>query len=165
MTTQTSSRYIQPTRGDELFSGVLAWLARHGVSVFGTHLLVVKGRRSGEPRSTVVNVLEIDGQRYLVAPRGDTQWVRNVRAAGEAELRVGRRGQAVLTTELADDDKGPILRAYLRKWGWEVGRFFEGVDRKATDEQLAGIASGFPVFLLRNDGARRSGGRELHRHS
>ncbi len=119
------------------------------------HLLVVRGRRSGEPRSTVVNVLDIAGTRYLVAPRGDTQWVRNVRAAGAAELRVGRRGQSVTATEVADDDKGPILRAYLKRWGWEVGRFFEGLDRKASDEQLAGIAVGFPVFLLRDDSGHR----------
>jgi deazaflavin-dependent oxidoreductase (nitroreductase family) len=148
MTTPATVRYVKPTKSDERFSRVLAWLARHGVSVFGTRLLSVPGRRSGLPRTAVVNVLEVDGVRYLVAPRGDTQWVRNLRAAGSGELRVGRRGEHFTATELADADKGPVLRAYLKRWGWEVGRFFEGVDRKATDEQLTAIASGFPVFVM-----------------
>jgi deazaflavin-dependent oxidoreductase (nitroreductase family) len=148
MTTPATVRYVKPTKSDERFSRVLAWLARHGVSVFGTRLLSVPGRRSGLPRTAVVNVLEVDGVRYLVAPRGDTQWVRNLRAAGSGELRVGRRGEHFTATELADADKGPVLRAYLKRWGWEVGRFFEGVDRKATDDQLTAIASGFPVFVM-----------------
>ena len=147
MLTSTTTRYVKPTKGDELFNRTLAWLARHGVSVFGTRLLSVRGRRSGTMRTTVVNLLDVDGRRYLVAPRGETQWVRNVRAAGKAELRVGRRVETIVATELADADKGPVLRAYLKRWGWEVGRFFEGLDRKATDEQMAAVAADFPVFV------------------
>jgi deazaflavin-dependent oxidoreductase (nitroreductase family) len=143
-----TTRYIVPTRGDERFSRALGWLVRHGVSVFGARVLAVRGRRSGEIRTTVVNVLTVEGDRYLVAPRGDTQWVRNVRAAGEAELRIGRRVERVVVNELADTDKAPVLRAYLKRWGWEVGRFFEGVDRHADDATLASMAPCFPVFRL-----------------
>ena len=148
MASTTTPRYVTPTRGDELFNRIVGALVRRGVSVFGARVLVVRGRRSGAPRSTVVNLLEADGTRYLVAPRGQTQWVRNVRAAGEAELRVGRRAEAVTLRELADADKAPVLRAYLKRWGWEVGRFFEGVDRHADDATLAAMAPNFPVFEL-----------------
>jgi len=99
-------------------------------------------------RTTVVNLLDVDGQRYLVAPRGTTQWVRNIRAAGEAQLRVGRKVEDVRVEELDDDAKTPVLHAYLDRWAWEVGQFFEGVSKHPTDDELAAIAPGFPVFRL-----------------
>jgi hypothetical protein len=86
--------------------------------------------------------------QYLVAPRGVTQWVRNLRAAGTGELRVGRRVQVFRADELGDDVKAPILRTYLRKWKFEIGMFFEGVGPDATDEQLTAIAGGYPVFRI-----------------
>ena len=97
-------------------------------------------------------LLDLDGTHYLVAPRGTTEWVRNLRAAGEGELRLGRRVEAFRAEELADADKMPVLRAYLRRWGWEVGQFFEGVTKDATDAELAAIAPGFPVFAVCSDG-------------
>jgi hypothetical protein len=96
----------------------------------------------------VVNLLELDGERYLVAPRGRTQWVRNLRAAGTGDLRVGRRTQAFRADELADGDKGPVLRAYLDRWGWEVGRFFEDLGKDSDDEAVAAVAPDFPVFRV-----------------
>jgi F420H(2)-dependent quinone reductase len=99
-----------------------------------------------------VNLLTVDGQRYLVAPRGHTQWVRNLRAAGGGELRVGSKAEQFTATELADDQKPPILRAYLRRWKFEVGVFFEGVDADAPEEELREIAPGYPVFLIRGTG-------------
>ena len=88
------------------------------------------------------------GRRYLVAPRGTTQWVRNLRAAGTGELRVGRRAEAFRATEIADDDKVDVLRDYLRRWKMEVGVFFDGVDDKASDDELRAIADRHPVFLV-----------------
>jgi deazaflavin-dependent oxidoreductase (nitroreductase family) len=108
----------------------------------------VRGRKSGEWRTTPVNLLTVDGTKYLVAPRGNTQWVRNIRVVGTGELRVGRRTEAFRAAEIADPDKTPVLREYLRKWGWEVGQFFEGIDKNATDQDLAGVAGGFPVFRV-----------------
>lgn len=123
-------------------------LARMGLSVWGSRELRVRGRCSGAWRSTPVNLLVVDGERFLVAPRGTTQWVRNLRVAGSGELRVGRSTEAFVATELPDADKPPVLRPYLRRWKAEVGAFFEGVDASATDEQLAAIGPNHPVFRL-----------------
>ena len=146
----TTDRYLAPDRFTlKVMNPTVAWLARHGVSVLGSRELRIVGRKSGMVRTNVVNVLELDGRRYLVAPRGTTEWVRNLRAAGEGELRVGRRVEPFTAAELDDADKLPVLRAYLRKWAWEVGQFFEGVDKDSSDEELAAIAPGFAAFELR----------------
>jgi hypothetical protein len=109
----------------------------------------VRGRTSGEPRSTVVNLLTLDGVDHLVAPRGTTQWVRNIRAAGgEATLRLGRRVTPVRATELDDAAKVPVLRAYLEAWGWEVGKLVEGLRAGSDDDEISAAAPGFPVFVL-----------------
>ncbi|MGW4364688.1 nitroreductase family deazaflavin-dependent oxidoreductase [Nocardia takedensis] len=143
------ARYIAPTGIDPLINRIFNWLPRIGISVLGSRLLAVRGRKSGEWRTTMVNLLETeDGARYLVAPRGHTQWVKNLRAAGTGELRLGRKVEPFAATEVPDAEKVPLLRLYLRRWGWEVGKFFEGVTKDATDEQLAEIAPGFPVFRI-----------------
>ena len=142
-------RYLAPDRFTlTVMNPAVAWLARHGISLLGSRELRIVGRTSGLVRSNVVNVLELDGRRYLVAPRGTTEWVRNLRAAGHGELRIGRRVEAFAAAELDDADKLPALRAYLGKWAWEVGRLLEGVDKDSSDEELAAIAPGFPVFEL-----------------
>ena len=110
-----------------VFNRAVAALTRVGISVAGSRVLEVRGRKSGEPRRTPVNLLTLDGERYLVAPRGVTQWVRNVRARGEGRLILGRRSEAFTATEVVGDAQLPILRAYLRRWKWEVGAFFGGV--------------------------------------
>ena len=144
-----STRYIGPKGLDSLMNRFFNTLPRLGISVAGSRLLAVRGRKSGEWRTTMVNVLTAaDGARYLVAPRGHTQWVRNLRASGTGELRLGRRVETFSATEVADADKIPVLREYLKRWGWEVGRFFEGVTKDSTDDELAAIAPGFPVFAL-----------------
>ncbi|WP_433329728.1 nitroreductase/quinone reductase family protein [Spirillospora sp. CA-294931] len=143
-----ATRNIKPGRADHFFNRFTAFLARKGISVAGSRVLAVRGRTSGEWRTTPVNPLTFDGRRYLVAPRGHTQWVRNMRVARGGELRLGRKAQTFTATELPDDQKIPVLRAYLDKWAWEVGRFFEGVTKNSTDEELAAIAPGFPVFEL-----------------
>jgi deazaflavin-dependent oxidoreductase (nitroreductase family) len=144
----TDSRYVKPTKNTDFFNEVVARLTRLGISVWGSRVLSVRGRTSGEMRTTPVNLLTVDGRRYLVAPRGHTQWVRNLRVAGEGELRVGRRMERFVPTELADDDKPAILRAYLKRWKFEVGVFFDGVDAKADDAKLREIAPGYPIFEI-----------------
>ncbi len=141
-------RYIAPKHATDFFNVAVARLTRLGVSIMGSRVLSVRGRKSGELRSTPVNLLVVDGQRYLVAPRGVTQWVRNLRVAGEGELRVGKRVERFAPTELADDVKPAILRAYLKRWKWEVGVFFDGVDAKADDAKLREIAPGYPIFAI-----------------
>ncbi len=150
-TETATTRYRRPgafTR--RVFNPFVARLARWGISVKGTRILEVRGRTSGEPRSTVVNLLTLDGVDHLVAPRGTTQWVRNIRAAGgEATLRLGRRVTPVQATELDDAAKVPVIRAYLDAWGWEVGKLVEGLRAESDDDEIRAAAPGFPVFVLR----------------
>ena len=126
----------------------VARLTRAGISVWGSRELRVRGRSSGEWRTTPVNLLAVADQRYLVAPRGETQWVRNLRVAGEGELRVGRHTEAFRATELPDDEKVKVLRAYLKRWKMEVGVFFDGVSADASDSEIRRIAPNHPVFRL-----------------
>jgi deazaflavin-dependent oxidoreductase (nitroreductase family) len=122
------------------------FLTRRGVSVVGSRVLAVRGRTSGAWRTTPVNLLEHDGRRYLVSARGEGQWVRNLRAAGTGELRVGQRTEAFRGSELSDEEKVPVLRAYLKRWKFEVGAFFDGVGPDSDDAELLAIAAKHPVF-------------------
>jgi deazaflavin-dependent oxidoreductase (nitroreductase family) len=129
-----------------VFNQLVAFLTRQGISVLGSRVLAVKGRTSGQWRTTPVNLLTHDGRRYLVAPRGETQWVRNLRAVGTGELRLGRRAETFRGRELTDDEKVPVLRAYLKRWKAEVGIFFEGTGPDSGDEQIRAIAPKHPAF-------------------
>ena len=132
-----------------LFNGAVAGLTRLGVSVLGSRVLEVRGRKSGERRRTPVNLLSLGGASYLVAPRGEAQWVHNVRAAGgRLDLLLGRRRRSYVAVELDDEDKVPVLRAYLKRWKFEVGAFFDGVGPESSDGQIAAIAARYPVFSL-----------------
>ena len=143
------SRYLRPDAfTKKVFNPLVRWFTRRGISVRGSRVLEVPGRRSGELRTTPVNLLTLEGERYLVAPRGETEWVRNVRVAGWCNLRLGRRAERVVPVELADEEKPDVLRSYLRQWKWEVGQFFDGVGPDADDEQLRSIAGGYPVFRI-----------------
>ena len=144
-----STRYVEPgwfTR--TIFNPTIAWLTRAGFSVWGSRELRVRGRTSGEWRTTPVNLLSLDGERYLVAPRGQTQWVKNLLAAGEGELRVGHHTEAFRAEEVADEHKVPILRAYLARWKLEVGVFFDGASATSPDAELRRIAPDHPVFRI-----------------
>jgi len=148
-----ASRYIMPTTAvgrvvGRLFNSIVAGLTRLGVSILDSRVLYVRGRKSGEWRTTPVNLMRYAGSCYLVAPRGHTQWVRNLRAAGTGELRVGKRTEAFTASELADAEKPDILREYLKRWKIEVSVFFEGIGADATDAQLLAIAPGYPVFRI-----------------
>jgi deazaflavin-dependent oxidoreductase (nitroreductase family) len=131
-----------------VFNPLVALLTRRGISLFGSRVLEVRGRTSGQPRRTPVNLLTHEGQRYLVAPRGDTQWARNLRASGEGRLLVGSRSEQFAATELGDDEKAPVLRAYLKRWKFEVGVFFDGVGPDSSEEELRVAAPKHPVFRL-----------------
>ncbi len=149
-TTSSDVRYLAPDWFTKnVFNRLVAGCTRVGISVWGSRVLEVPGRVSGETRSTPVNVLTLGDRRYLVAPRGTTQWVLNARAAGVVDLRVGRRVEHVELVEVADADKPEILRAYLRRWKWEVGQFFDGVGPDSTAAELLAAAPKHPVFELR----------------
>ena len=134
-----------------MFNKLVAGLTKLGISVMGSRILSVRGRKSGEWRSIPVNPLTVNGQRYLIAPRGHTQWVRNLRATPEGRLQVGRRIETFRAEEIPDADKPDILRAYLVKWAWEVGAFFgDDVKKDSPTETLLRVAPGFPVFKIHN---------------
>jgi deazaflavin-dependent oxidoreductase (nitroreductase family) len=131
-----------------VFNRFVALATRAGLSVWGSRVLRVRGRKSGEWRTSPVNLLTYQDHRYLVAPRGHTQWVRNIRVSGGGELMLGRRAEPFKATEIPDDQKVPILREYLRRWKFEVGVFFGGVSAESSDEELRRIAHDHPVFRV-----------------
>ena len=145
-----ADHYIKPGFfTSRLFNPAITFLtARLGVSLKGARVLSVQGRKSGEWHRTPVNPLTLGGERYLVAPRGETQWVRNIRVSRTGRLTLGRKTETVRVEEVADTQKPPILRAYLREWGWEVGQFFGGVGADASEADLVRIAPKHPVFRI-----------------
>jgi hypothetical protein len=143
-----SERYDVPGRATRLFNDLIRRLAERGVSVQGSTAVRVRGRTSGEVRSVVVNLLTVDGRDYLVSPRGNTQWARNVRAAGEVETgprdRLRRRG----VVEVPDDAKPALLRRYLDRWYWQVKGHTGGLTPASSDGQIRAVAASIPVFEL-----------------
>ena len=133
-----------------VFNPIVAGLHKLGLSVQGSQTLAVRGRKSGEIRTNPVNPFEIEGRTYLLAPRGTTQWVRNLRVVGEGELRSGRKVRRFHATEVPDSDKLPVLRFYMDKWAWEVKGFL-GIDADAPDEELQRIAPDHPAFIVTFD--------------
>jgi deazaflavin-dependent oxidoreductase (nitroreductase family) len=131
-----------------VFNPMVALLTRLGLPLAGSRVLEVRGRKTGEPHTTPVNPLSMDGVRYLVAPRGQTHWVRNLRARREGRLLHGRRAEDFMAVEVDDDEKPPILREYLRRWKWEVGQFFGGVGPESEESELLRIAPDHPVFRI-----------------
>jgi len=131
-----------------VFNRMVAALTARGASLFGSRVLEVRGRSSGELRRTPVNLLELDGERYLVAPRGETQWARNLRVSGEGRLLAGKRSESFTAAELTDEEKAPVLRAYLKRWKFEVGVFFDGVGPDSSEQELREAAPKHPVFRI-----------------
>jgi len=131
-----------------VFNRVVALATRLGLSVWGSRVLRVRGRKSGQWRSVPVNLLVLGHERYLVAPRGETQWVRNIRVAGSGELVLGKKTEAIGVTEMPDGEKPEILRAYLKRWKAEVGVFFDGVSAASSEQELRRIAPQHPVFKI-----------------
>lgn len=149
MASAPATHHRRPGRVTRSANRLVAGLTRAGVSVLGSRVLETRGRRSGLPRRTPVNLLTIDGTGYLVSPRGETDWVRNVRAAGGSlALLVGRRREDFTATPVTGDARLPILRAYLRRWRFEVGAFFDGVGPRSSDDELRAVADRHPVFVL-----------------
>lgn len=146
---ESINRYVRPGWFTKhVFNRLVQVLTSMGISVWGSRTLRLRGRSSGEWRSNPVNLLSFDGDDYLVAPRGETQWVRNLRAAGNGELRVGRKVQSFAATELDNAEKTDVLRAYLKRWKLEVGIFFDGVSAASPITELDRIAPNHPVFRL-----------------
>lgn len=147
--TPTAQHVIRPGWfTNKVLNRTVAWFSRRGVSLAGSRVLAVRGRKSGEWRRTPVNPLSYGGAVYLVSARGHVQWTRNMRVAGGGELFHGRRGRTFTAAEVPEGERPEILRAYLKKWKWEVGAFFQGVSPDSTDEELLAAAPRHPVFRV-----------------
>ena len=143
-----STRYEEPNGAARAANAVIRWLAEMGVSIAGTRALRVRGRKSGKPRAVVINLLTVDGVDYLVSPRGNTQWARNVRAAGVVETGPRWRRRRARVSEVADAAKPELLRRYLNRWYWQVKDYVAGLTPDSTDEQFRAAAPTIPVFAL-----------------
>jgi len=139
--------YRRPSALTQLMNRVMSWLASLGLTPSRTITLEVKGRRSGERRSNVVNWVEYKGTRYLVSPRGEAEWVRNVRAAGgDALIRHGGR-RPVRLEELPPEQRAPILQLYLRQNALSTRQHF-GIAPNARLEEFERLADRHPVFRI-----------------
>ncbi len=142
-------RYERPGFFNKIVgNSLVGLLVRIGMKPAGAYLLSVRGRKSGETRTVPVNPMEHEGARYLIAPRGETEWVRNLRAAGEGVLRTGSTKEAItVQEELGDDAKPPLLREYLVRWSTATQAYFDAA-KDSPDEELRRIAPNHPVFRI-----------------
>ncbi len=143
-----STRYVQPNRAARAANTAIRWLAELGISVAGTRALRVRGRKTGKQRGVVINLLTVGGVDYVVSPRGNTQWARNVRAAGVVEMGPRWRSERTVTSEVADDVKPELLRRYLARWYWQVKGYVAGLTPASGDDELRAAAPLIPVFAL-----------------
>src|SRR5579859_4490126 len=140
------TQIYQLTPGRKLVNSLVSGLLQMGLQLGSTYLLTVKGRKSGRLFTTPVTLVEEDGQRWLVSPYGEVNWVRNARAAGEVVLTRGRRSETVSIVELSPAEAAPILKTYLKRVS--VVRPFFDVTAQAPVEAFVTEASRHPVFRL-----------------
>ncbi len=138
--------YDRPGGFVKISNGFMRWLGARGLGPKKMVQLEVKGRKSGLPRLVVVNEVTVDGQRYLVAPRGNTEWARNARVHSDAVIKRGK-AENVTLTEVPVAERAPIIQAYLRENALVTKREF-GVDPKAPIDVFEGIAEKHPVFKI-----------------
>ncbi|MCX4398428.1 nitroreductase family deazaflavin-dependent oxidoreductase [Streptomyces sp. NBC_00053] len=141
--------YLRGSALNVRMNGIVGRLARHGLSMFGSAEMSVRGRKSGQMQRVPVNPHTHEGAQYLVSARGHSQWVRNMRAAGGGELRVGRKVREFIAVEIPDDEqKSLVIRAYLERWGWQVNDYFQGVTAESSDAELLAACPDHPVFRI-----------------
>ncbi|MCV7413337.1 hypothetical protein AWC05_28495 [Mycobacterium florentinum] len=144
-----STRYEEPNRVARAGNAVIRGLADLGISIAGTRALRVRGRKTGKQRAVVINLLAIDGVDYLVSPRGNTQWARNVRAAGVVEVGPRWRRRTLQATEVDDAAKPALLKRYLDRWYWQVKGYVAGLTPDSSDDEFRAGAPSIPMFVLR----------------
>jgi deazaflavin-dependent oxidoreductase (nitroreductase family) len=139
--------FLRPTFVDRLVNRLIGLLVGLGVGLRHNYLLQVTGRRTGRLYSTPVNILDCDGRRFLVAPRGETQWVRNARSSGQLWLKKGRKRQAYRVREVANAEKPKLLKSYLNQFRTTVQRYFP-IAAGSPPEAFSDLAERYPVFEL-----------------
>ena len=145
--TSSLPAFREPTVVEKIFNRSFGFLIGFGLGPSHIHLLQVRGRKSGKLFSTPVDLLELEGHRYLVAPRGRAQWVRNAEAAGEITLKKGSTRQKFRLRPISGAEKLPILKAYLDTFKREVQRYFP-IPAGSPPESFAAIAENYPAFEL-----------------
>ena len=146
-TDATLPKFQEPSATEKFFNRTFGFLIGLGIGPAYIYLLEVRGRKSGKLYTTPVDLVDLNGKRYLVAPRGRTQWVRNAEAAGEIVLKRGSHRTTYRLRAIPDADKPPILKAYLDSFKNEVQRFFP-IQAGSPTEAFLGIASSYPAFEL-----------------
>jgi deazaflavin-dependent oxidoreductase (nitroreductase family) len=141
------SVFRQPTAVERLFNRFFGFLVGLGLGLKHNYLLQVRGRKSGKLYSTPIDLLEIADKRFLVAPRGSTQWVRNAEAAGEIALKKGSWRQSFRLRPVSDAEKPELLKAYLDRFKTTVQRYFT-VPAGSDVQAFAAIVANYPVFEL-----------------
>jgi deazaflavin-dependent oxidoreductase (nitroreductase family) len=144
--------FLKPSRTERIFNRCFAVAIGFGMGLGHNYVLEVRGRKSGRIYSAPVDLLEFEGRRYLVAPRGETNWVRNARAAGRVTLRKGRRSTEYTVREVGPAERPALLKAYLDRFALTVQRYFP-VPRESPASEFARIAERYPVFELSPAGA------------
>ncbi|MFZ0731796.1 MAG: nitroreductase/quinone reductase family protein [Candidatus Sulfotelmatobacter sp.] len=139
--------FREPTAVEKLFNRTFGFLVGLGIGPSYIYILEVRGRKSGKLYSTPVDLLELDGKRYLVAPRGRTQWVRNAEASGEITLKRGSKRQTFALRALNDVEKLPVLKAYLDNFKTAVQRYFT-IPAGSPPETFAEVSKSYPAFEL-----------------
>ena len=142
-----AASFAKPGAADRIFGRTLSFLARIGLVRGHFYVLEVRGRRSGRIISLPVDMLELDARQYLVCPRGNSNWVRNARAAGEVALVRGFRRRSYAVRELPAEARPPILKVYLDRFATEVQRFFP-IPKGSAVEAFEDLAARYPVFEL-----------------
>lgn len=156
----TDTRYVEPAGPIEgALNRAVRWFSDRGMGPAGAQTLEVTGRKTGALQRIPVNPVTVGGAEYLVSPRGLTQWVRNVRAADHVVLRSGRTVRAVTAIELdpGDDQAMAVLREYVRRWGWEIGRFLPSpLSADSADVDFRSALDTVPVFAVIPSGTAAS---------
>jgi deazaflavin-dependent oxidoreductase (nitroreductase family) len=143
----TLSSFRQPTAIERAFNKTFGFLVGMGLGFSYNYLLQVRGRKSGKIYSTPIDLLEIDDKRFLVAPRGRAQWVRNAEAAGEVTLKKGSKRDKFGLRALSDEEKPAILKAYLDRFKREVQGYFP-VAAGSPVEAFRDLVPNYPAFEL-----------------
>jgi deazaflavin-dependent oxidoreductase (nitroreductase family) len=139
--------YNRPSGLTKAMNGLFGWIAARGMGPGKTYEIEVTGRSSGEPRKVPVNIVEFEGKRYLVAPRGETEWVRNVRAAAGLAILRRKEDEDVRLTEIAEAERAPIIQKYLGENAMVTKSSF-GIEPTAPIEEFQRIAPRHPTFLV-----------------
>jgi deazaflavin-dependent oxidoreductase (nitroreductase family) len=141
-----SKFYNRPSAFTRKMNSLMGWLGGIGIGPKKMVQLTVRGRKSGRPRTVAVNIVEYEGQRYLVAPRGNTEWSRNaIAAGGEAVIKHGK-AEEVRLVEVPVSERAPVIQKYVKETAVVRGEF--GLQADCSLEEAAGIADRHPTFRI-----------------